>query len=189
MNKVRIQDIDLEYKISRREIKYPRIEFKTGSLILILPKTYENPERLVKKHEKWIYRRASLIKNSIENSKQKKLNLNRNDIELKDHIHFLIKEFSKELSVEPNNIHFRLMKTKWGSCTVKCNLSFNLLLKYLPENLINYIVYHELVHLIERNHNNMFWYIISKKFADYKILEEDLMNYWFLIQSEVPNQT
>jgi len=67
---------------------------------------------------------------------------------------------------------------------VEGNITINTTLKYLPENLIEYVIFHEMAHFIERKHNKHFWNIISKKFKNYKKLEKDLLIYWFLIQSK-----
>jgi hypothetical protein len=80
------------------------------------------------------------------------------------------------------------MKTKWASHSKNGNLTVNTLLKYLPENIIAYIIYHEVTHAIERKHNEKFWRIITKKFPDYKTKEKDLLTYWFAIQKQQTTQ-
>ena len=77
-NKAEIGDIEVNYDVVHRNIKYPRLEIKTGNLILILPQGYNNHQELIKKHKKWIYNKISLI-NSSHN---KKLH-NRTEEELK----------------------------------------------------------------------------------------------------------
>jgi predicted metal-dependent hydrolase len=74
------------------------------------------------------------------------------------------------------------MKTKWASHSQNNNLTINTFLKYLPEDLINYIIYHETAHNIERKHNENFWSLINKKHPDYQTKEKSLLTYWFLIQ-------
>jgi predicted metal-dependent hydrolase len=74
------------------------------------------------------------------------------------------------------------MKSKWGSCSSKKNMNFNKLLKYLPDDLIQYVVFHEMTHLKEKKHGKEFWDIISINFKNYQEKENELMDYWFLIQ-------
>ena len=76
------------------------------------------------------------------------------------------------------------MKTKWASHSQNNNLTINIRLKYLPENLISYIVYHETAHNIERKHNEKFRAIVSKKFPNHNDTEKDLLTYWFIIQGQ-----
>ncbi len=58
--RVSIYDLDVEYDVSYRDVKYPRLEFKTGRLLLVLPKNASVVETL-KKHEEWIYRKSQDI--------------------------------------------------------------------------------------------------------------------------------
>jgi hypothetical protein len=81
------------------------------------------------------------------------------------------------------------MKTKWASHSKNNNLTVNTLLKYLPNDVIEYIIYHEITHSLERKHNERFWRLINKKFPDYETKEKDLLTYWFLIQKTINNPT
>ena len=170
---------NINYQIIYRNIKYPRIEFKTGRLVLVLPHG-QDPDEIIERYKNWINKKIEFIQESLKNSHNKKI-FNRTDKELRDLIYSLVRKISGELSVNVNKIYFKRMKTKWASCSPKKNLTVNVLLKYLPENLIEYIIFHEMAHLIERRHNEKFWGIISQKFVNYKEMEEELFTYWFLI--------
>jgi predicted metal-dependent hydrolase len=77
--------------------------------------------------------------------------------ELKTLLDELVPKWEKILKVKANNIAIKSMKTKWGSCnTEKSNILFNLELAKKPIACIEYVVAHELVHLIERLHNDNF---------------------------------
>jgi len=180
-NKATVRDIKIDYSVVPRRIKYPRLELKTGSLILIVPKGFKNPEKLIDEHEDWIYEKISVIKESQERSKCKTLNLERTEDELRAFIISKIDEYTHELNVKPNRVTLRKMKSKWGSCSSKKNMNFNKLLKYLPDEQIQYVVFHEMTHLKEKKHGKEFWDIISRTFNDYEEKEKDLMDYWFLI--------
>jgi predicted metal-dependent hydrolase len=52
-------------------------------------------------------------------------------------------------------------RSRWGSCSKNRNLNFNLLLASLPLELIDYVIIHELAHLIELNHSKKFWKIVG----------------------------
>lgn len=172
-----------DYEVVHRDIKYPRLEFKTGKLILILPRNYKDYEIFIEKHEKWIGKKKNFIETALIESESKKL-IERSLIEFKSLIYTLTRSISKELELKINNIYFRKMKTKWGSCSSKKNLTINTLLRYLPENLIEYVIFHEIIHLIEKKHNEQFWKIISQKFKDYPKMEKELFVYWFLLQTK-----
>ena len=117
----------------------------------------------------------------MEASKDKKI-FDRTEKEFRELVYSIVERFSEDLDLNFNKIYFRKMRTKWASCSSKKNLTINKLMKYLPLNLIEYVIFHELAHLIEKKHNKNFWSIISKKFDNYEELEKELFVYWFLIQ-------
>ncbi|MBU4491299.1 MAG: M48 family metallopeptidase, partial [Euryarchaeota archaeon] len=172
-------------EIVHRNIKYPRLEFKTGKLLLVLPKNHKDHNDLIEKHKDWIYKRNTQITVATIKAQKKRLDLKRTDEKFKHSIHSIVENISNDLKININKIYFRRMKSKWGSCSSKKNLTINTLLKYLPENLIKYVIFHEMVHLIERKHNEHFWNIISNKFENYSEKEKELFEYWFLIQKVV----
>lgn len=181
--KIFIEDMEINYKVVRREIKNPRLEFKTGELVLILPENYQNHQKLIEKHLNWIYNKMDII----EKSKSCQLNFNRNENDLKNEISKIVEYYSGKMGIVSGNISFRKMKKRWGSCDSEGNLKFNTRMKYLPEQLIQYVVFHELSHLIEFGHNNDFWNIISQEYPDYKKMDYELSIFWFSIQEHTNN--
>jgi len=108
--------------------------------------------------------------------------LDRSDESFRELVRALAEKTTNEFNVNLNQVYFRKMKSKWGSCSKRKNLTINTLLKYLPTNLIEYVVFHEITHLKEKKHNERFWRIVSKKFKNYEEMEKNLFIYWFLIQ-------
>jgi predicted metal-dependent hydrolase len=170
---------NIPYKVSHRAVKYPRIEFKTGTLLLILPPGYK-PDRLLEKHRSWILKKSRFIEDCLKDVSNKKI-VERTGGEFKDLIHFLAKKASKEVGERLNKIYFRTMRTKWASCSSKKNLTINKLMRFLPEPVLRYVIFHEIAHLKEKRHSDRFWKRISKKFDDYQELEKDLFIYWFQV--------
>ena len=72
------------------------------------------------------------------------------------------------IGVHPKNITLREQKTKWGSCSSLGNLNFNWKLIMAPPEALDYVVVHELCHLIEMNHSPAFWAQVEKHCPDYK---------------------
>lgn len=172
-------DEQIQYRVLRRRVKYPRLEFKTGKLVVIAPKGFK-VSPLIEKHKNWILKKKEFIEGAIKEVEKEKL-VRRGEEGFKKLIADASRETEKILKVKPRKIYFRIMKTKWGSCSKKRNISFNLLLKYLPENLIRYVVFHEFCHLIVSGHNKKFWFLVSQRFPNYQQLERKLFGYWFLI--------
>ena len=60
-------------------------------------------------------------------------------------------------------------KNKWGSCSSKGVLSFNWRLVFAPKEILEYLVVHEMCHMIEMNHSMRFWNLVEKLYPDYKV--------------------
>ena len=80
-----------------------------------------------------------------------------------------VKQYEKLLNVSVNRYSLRQMKTLWGSCSTKTrNIRFNEKLYYKNDKFIEYIVLHELTHILVPNHSKRFYNIIKKYMPDYK---------------------
>ena len=72
------------------------------------------------------------------------------------------------LGVRFGRIAVRCQKSKWGSCSAKGNLNFNCLLLLAPVEVLDYVVVHELCHLLEMNHSERFWQSVADVMPDYR---------------------
>ena len=66
---IRINGADLPYRVERREVKYPRLELKTGELLAILPKNWKNETPLIERKMNWISKKHGEIRKAIEKVK------------------------------------------------------------------------------------------------------------------------
>ena len=73
----------------------------------------------------------------------------------------LIKETAPIQGLKPGRITIRDTRTRWGSCAANGNLSFSWRLVLAPENIIEYVVAHEVAHLAEHNHSQRFWSVVD----------------------------
>lgn len=169
-------------KVENRNIKYPRIELKTGNLKLILPMDMDY-HAMMEKHEEWIKGKENEIKEAKKTSRNLGLN-NRGYHEARETVKKLVDKYSKEYGLKVNRITFKNLLSKWGSCSLQGNLTFNRAISYLPDYNSRYVVFHEMMHLIERKHSLKYWSLVEEKFPDYKIIEKELFSYWFLINNK-----
>ena len=76
--------------------------------------------------------------------------------------------YASILHVDYHKITIRKQHTRWGSCSSKGNLNFNYLLMLAPDDVLNYVVVHELCHRIEMNHSKDFWKLVASVRPDYQ---------------------
>ena len=80
----------------------------------------------------------------------------------------LAERYAETVGVSFQKITIRNQKTRWGSCSSKGNLSFNLKILCAPIEMIEYVVLHEIMHIRRFNHSKEFWKDIEELMPDYK---------------------
>lgn len=80
----------------------------------------------------------------------------------------LISKYSQILKVKPKKILIKNLKSRWGSATYNNIINLNIHLLKAPLDVIEYVILHELSHLIEHNHSHRFWKLVSDNMRDYK---------------------
>jgi predicted metal-dependent hydrolase len=76
--------------------------------------------------------------------------------------------FAERMSVVPAAIKINGAKTRWGSCSAKKNLNFSWRLMMAGDDVIDYVVVHELAHITEMNHSKKFWAVVESILPDYR---------------------
>lgn len=95
--------------------------------------------------------------------------------QLRQQISPLLEKWQTLIGVQANTWQIKQMKTRWGSCNVKDRrIWFNLELAKKPEHCLEYVIVHELVHLIERLHNARFIVLMSRYLPHWRTLRDEL---------------
>lgn len=76
--------------------------------------------------------------------------------------------YAKIIDVTPAKITIKSYKARWGSCSIHGNIQYNWKIIMAPEFIINYLVVHELCHLLHHNHSPSFWQTVAKYHPDHK---------------------
>lgn len=95
--------------------------------------------------------------------------------ELKNQIPMLIGKWEKKIGLKSNEWRVKQMKTKWGACNIeKKRIWLNLELVKKPKICLEYIIVHELVHLLERNHNDRFVAYLDQFMPKWRLHRDEL---------------
>lgn len=78
----------------------------------------------------------------------------------------------------------REQRGRWASCSPDGRIRANLRVLALPEGIRDYLVVHELAHLLEPNHSRRYWERVGEFFPDYRNAEEELKRYWILLEQD-----
>ncbi|MDR0792197.1 MAG: M48 family metallopeptidase [Chitinophagaceae bacterium] len=96
---------------------------------------------------------------------------------LKKQIPELIEKWEKKINVKLNGWQVKQMKTKWGTCNIEAKrIWLNLELAKKPKRCLEYIIVHEMIHLLERHHNDNFVAYMDKFLPQWKLCKKELNN-------------
>ena len=87
--------------------------------------------------------------------------------------HFLA-HYGARHGIVVGSIAIRNQKSRWGSCSKKGNLNFNYKLAFLPADLRDYVIVHEICHIKEFNHGRGFWDLVGETMPAHRALRKRL---------------
>jgi predicted metal-dependent hydrolase len=108
----------------------------------------------IRKHQQ----RLRVLENASTNQRQPEVDIGQAHETLMSRL----KELAKIHGFKYARASIRNQKTKWGSCSAKNNISLNINLVRLPDELRDYVILHELVHTRHKNHSKKFWAELDK---------------------------
>ena len=135
--------------------------------------------------ERFVYSKTAWIKETLEKIKgidAERKSFSDEDIKIlrgraKKYLPQRVEELSHRHGLAYNRVFIKNLKSRWGSCSAKNNINLNLHLMRLPENLIDYVILHELAHTKEKNHGKGFYDLLNSFMHDAKVFERELKNY------------
>jgi len=96
-----------------------------------------------------------------------------------------VKYFAERIGVQYNKLQISDLQFTWGSCSPKNNLNFNWKLIKAPMAVIQYVIVHELAHLIELNHTKNFWNIVRIQLPDFDKSKDWLKEHGNLLEIDL----
>ena len=76
--------------------------------------------------------------------------------------------YSSIIGVNPSSVTIKSFKSRWGSCSITGGIQYNWKIIIAPDWIVNYVVIHELCHILHHNHSPAFWKAVEKYCHDYR---------------------
>lgn len=136
-------------------------------------------EVFIKKHEQWILKQRDHMQHKEQHQPYRGTKEEYKQYKQKARLHIATKVeyYCKIYNTQYSSISIRNQKTRWGSCSSEKKLNFNYRVLFLPEELQNYIIVHEVCHLCEMNHSREFWKLVEKQIPSYKRARKTIQQY------------
>lgn len=128
-------------------------------------------EKLLSRYEGWIDRHMTERKMQYERRLGAVLDGNQKAV-LMERARDMLPEktalFAQRMGVQPAGVKITSAAARWGSCSVKNSICFSFRTMLLPESAVDYIVVHELAHILHKNHSSDFYALIERHMPDYR---------------------
>lgn len=93
--------------------------------------------------------------------------------------------FAKLLGHHPVSVQIKSYRARWGSCSIQGKIQYNWRLIMAPPEVMDYVVVHELCHLLEHNHSSQFWQLVATFDKDYQRHRQWLKQYGDYLQLQL----
>lgn len=132
------------YRLKVEQGSFVPVKLLQGQLVVQTPEGSQQPHMIRNALVRW-YKRQALQK-------------------MRDKV----KRYAPVVGVKPAGVAIKSFKSRWGSCTVKGELEFNWRIMFAPNRMVDYVVVHELCHLIHYDHSPDFWSEVWRVMPDYQ---------------------
>ena len=162
--------MDVEVVFSKR--KTLSLSVKGGKVILKAP--LGTPERILdsmlNRHRDWIEKQL-VIQKSREKAEEKLTDDKIRELKLSAEAYFKdkTKEYADLMGLKYSNIKITSARHRFGSCSSKGNICFSYMLMLYPEEAREYVIVHELSHLVHMNHSSAFYSTVARVLPDWKV--------------------
>jgi predicted metal-dependent hydrolase len=175
MQALAVLDIDgkpIELHIRRsKRVRGHRIVFRYGlppELVVRPRATAAEIEEAIEFHRAWLERQLANARLPQLGLERLRLTEDQGRREAHARISLLVQSEAAALGVTYNRLTMRDQRSRWGSCSSKGTLSFNWRLVLAPHDVLDYVVVHEVCHLVELNHGPAFWRLVAKRRPGYE---------------------
>lgn len=161
-----------------------------GDLVIRAPLRMSGEEicAFVEKNRRWA---ADKIEEAKKRRETQAAPLTREELKelgeaARDYIPMRVAHYAAIMDLDFGSVTIRDQTTRWGSCSAKKNLNFNVLLMLAPKEVIDSIIVHELCHIRHMNHSKAFYEEVNKYFPDYDRWDKWLKEHGGELMSRMP---
>jgi len=162
-NNIVISDLGSVAFAQSPRAKYQRITIRPDKTITVtIPRSgsLSEAKKFLQSKATWVKRQLQKIDQHAKLQDTPDLNI---DIEkAQQNLLVRLEHFSEKYNMPYKRAAFRCQKTRWGSCSGKNSINLNVNIAFLPRELQDYILIHELVHTKAKNHSKIFWAELNK---------------------------
>ena len=164
----------MQVRIIKSKRKTLSIEVKMDEVLVRAPQRMTNQQIRVFLEQKreWIDKHQKILQSQAEMVRREPLYTEEDIKEFANKAMQIIpkkvEHYAKIVGVDYGRITIRNQRTRWGSCSSKGNLNFNCLLVLFPDEVIDYVVVHELCHRKHMDHSKAFYAEVERVFPEYK---------------------
>lgn len=147
-----------------------------GKTVVVVPKGISRERILdfMRGHKVWTERATQVMErfNPRPSKQEARQSYLRHKSAARRFAYAAIAKYAPQYGVEVKAVSIRDQSTRWGSCSRDGKISFNYRLALLPTQLSEYVVVHELCHILEFNHSSRFWDLVSRTTPNHRALRK-----------------
>ena len=180
---------EITYRVLRSQRRTTAIEIgHDGTVLVRCPHRMPDAQirELIRNKASWIQKKLAV--QPVQENPMTEREMRNLANHARKYISARVEYYSNQIGVTYGRIAIRHQKTRWGSCSSKGNLNFNCLLMLAPEQVIDYVVVHELCHRIHMNHSDAFWARVKEIMPDYAHWRKWLKDNGRKLLSQLPDK-
>ncbi len=161
----------MEYTLIRSKRRTVALEVRPDlTVILRAPMKMPNKEieEFLEKHRDWLHRalkQTAERKNRTEETELREKELRQ---EAKSYLPSRTAQWAETMGVSPTGVRITSAKTRFGSCSPKNRICYSWRLMAYPKEAIDYVIVHELAHILQKNHSAKFYAVVKTYLPDWK---------------------
>ncbi len=169
------------YTVRRsRRAKYVRLSVAPGGAVVLtapIAAPQHALDAFVQTHAEWIHQAIARMTRFTALPVSGRRDYVKHKEEARTFVRERVEHWNQFYAYSYNRIAIKNTKRTWGSCSRRGNLNFSYKLLFLPRELSDYVVVHELCHLKEHNHGAAFWHLVAQTIPDYAARRRSLKRY------------